>query len=312
MANIVSGAYDALKSFAKQRELESNLRDSYKFADRRNKADTVVIILAGYKRPLWPKVFSRLERAMPDNVDVCVMTAGLFDQDLSDMSERNGWSYLSTRTNDVSLVQNVAISLHPHAKTLVKIDEDIFVTTNTLSDTLAHYHHLRAAGIVDAGFVSPMLNVNGVCYRPLLTQLELLEAFEAQFGVARIATLGIAATDDAAAARWIWERTAPLEQTVARLRRTQGPGLLTPVQFSIGLVVMPRDFWETIGYLPVKRHMLAMKKSTLGADEERICRMATFLARPGVVCEHALAGHFSFGRQYQGMLKFFEERPDLF
>ena len=59
-----------------------------------------------------------------------------------------------------------------------------------------------------------MLNVNGVCYRPLLKILGLLEAYEARFGVARIAAVGVAATDNVDAARWIWEHTSPLEDTI--------------------------------------------------------------------------------------------------
>jgi hypothetical protein len=241
-----------------------------------------------------------------------VVPAGKFDQTLADMSERNNWSYLSTKTNDVSLVQNVAINLHKNAKTIVKIDEDVFVTPDTIRDTLAYFREVCAGGIVNPGFVSPMLNINGVCHRPLMKQLELLEAYESRFGVARIGTLGSAATDSAEAARWIWENTLPLEVTAKKLRRTQTPELMTPVQFSIGLIVFKRSFWEEIGYFPVRRHLLALKMTTFGADEEHICKMATYLSRPGVICEHAFAGHFSFHRQYQGMLEFLKERPESF
>jgi hypothetical protein len=145
-----------------------------------------------------------------------------------------------------------------------------------------------------------------------LKQLGLLEEFEAKFGVARITTLGAPLTDSAEAARWMWEKTAPLEKTVLKLKRTAEPELMAPVQFSIGLIVMERAFWEEIGFYPVRRHMLMMKKSTLGADEEYLCRMATFHARPVVICQHALAGHFSFGRQYAGMLDLLTEHPEYF
>ena len=202
-------------------------------------------------------------------------------------------------------------SIHPDATQIVKVDEDIFVTADTIKDCMDYYAEVKSSGIANPAFVAPMININGICYRPLLKQLELLEEFEAKFGVARITNLGAPLTDNAEAARWMWQKTAPLEETVTKLARATEP-LLTPVQFSIGLIVMERAFWEEIGYFPVKRHMLMMKKSTLGADEEYLCRMATFFGRPGVICQHAFAGHFSFGRQYAGMLELLTEHPEYF
>jgi len=310
--SIISDVYNSGKKIFKDWQRQSNLSDGHRFINRSQGAETLVIVLAGYKQPLWPFVFPRLQRAMPSNVDVCIMSAGKFDDELDQLCTRNNWSYLGTVTNDVSLVQNVAINLHPKARKIVKIDEDMFLTVNTISDCIAYYDEVKAGGIADPAFVAPMININGVCYRPLLKRLGLLEEFEKTFGIGRISTLGVPVTDDAAAARWVWERTAPLENTVAKLQRSAEPSLMAPVQFSIGMIVMERSFWETFDYFPVKRHMLAMKKSTLGADEEYLCRMATFHARPVVICEHALAGHFSFGRQYAGMLELLAARPDYF
>ncbi|CAL4869823.1 hypothetical protein MMA231_04115 (plasmid) [Asticcacaulis sp. MM231] len=310
--SLVGQIYGSAKKVFKDRERQSNLRDTYKFVDRKKDSDTVVIVLAGYKQPLYPFVFPRLHAAMPEGVDVCVMSAGKHDPDLEDLCQRHSWSYLATSTNDVSLVQNVATSLHPKATQIVKIDEDMFVTRDTIRDCIAYYAEVKASGIANPAFVAPMININGVCYRPLLKQLGLLEEFEAKFGVARITTLGAPLTDSAEAARWMWEKTAPLEKTVQRLKHTAEPELMAPVQFSIGMIVMERAFWEEIGFYPVRRHMLMMKKSTLGADEEYLCRMATFHARPVVICQHALAGHFSFGRQYAGMLDLLTEHPEYF
>ena len=101
--------YDGMKQFSVGRQRKSNLRDAYQFKDRKRGSSTLVIVLAGYKQPLWPHVFPRLESAMPEGVDVCIMSAGKFDAQLDQLCEKNGWSYLATKTNDVSLVQNVAI-----------------------------------------------------------------------------------------------------------------------------------------------------------------------------------------------------------
>lgn len=311
--NLATMAYRIAKRVAEDRSRRSNVRDTYSFDDRGRGQEVLVILLAGYKPPLWPHVFHRLRNGVPDNADVCVVSAGRFDKSLRELCDGYGWSYLATKTNDVSLVQNVATHLHPRAEQIVKIDEDVFVTPNTIVKMLQYAHDVRTSGIVSPAFIAPMLNVNGVCYRPLLETLGLLEEFEAEFGTARIATLGIPVTDDSAAARWMWERTSPLEETEARLRSTgRMPGLMSPVQFSIGIIVVERAFWSEIGFYPVKRHALAMGESTLGADEEYLCRMAIHFGRPMMICEKAIAGHFSFGRQYQGMLELLKERPELF
>lgn len=310
--SLASDFYETGKSIVKAQQRKSNCSDKYRFVDRRNNASTVAIILAGYKQPLWPFVFARLKRGLPSDIDVCVMSAGRDDPALDEICAANGWSYLATRTNDVSLVQNVAIVLHPAADLIVKIDEDMFVTEKTIIDTIDYHGEVKRSGIANPAFVAPTINVNGVCYRPLLEKLGLLEEFESRFGVARVACIGVPITDDPEAARWMWEKTAPLEVTVEKLPRTSRIDFMAPVQFSIGLIVIERTFWEQIGLHPVKRHMLALKKSTLGADEEYLCRMAMFHSRPIVVCPHALAGHFSFGRQYAGMLSLLSSHPEYF
>jgi hypothetical protein len=304
--------YDGLKQAVAHLQRWSNHHDRYRFENRAGGRTTLVLVLAGYKRPLWPYVFPRLSRGLPDGADVCVVSPGRDDSDLSELAARHGWSYLATRTNDVCLAQNIGLRLHPAAVLIVKMDEDMFVTARTVADCLAYYRHLEDGGIVRPGAVAPMINVNGVCTRHLLRRLDLLPAFEAAFGIAPVATTGTPATTDAAAARWLWSRTAPLEDTLAKLAGESEPSLMAPVQFSIGLVVFARSFWEAIGSFPVRRHQLLTGRTTLGADEEHFCRMAMAQARPVVICQHALAGHFAFGPQYAGMLDLLAEHPDYF
>ena len=67
----------------------------------------------------------------------------------------NYWSYLAIKTNDVSLVQNVAINLHKSAETIVKIDEDIFVAPDTIRDTVAYFHDVCASGLLTRDLSRP-------------------------------------------------------------------------------------------------------------------------------------------------------------
>ena len=304
--------YTITKNVAKSVRDRSNLSDRFKFESRSNAASGVVIVLAGYKQPLWPFVFPRLVAAVPEGFDVCVMSAAKYDKTLSELCQAHKWSYLSTATNDVALIQNIAINLHPCAQKIIKMDEDIFVTSSTLVDLLAYAESVRARGIFNPSIISPLINVNGFCYRRILEKMGLLEEYESIFGTAAIATLGIKATDDAEAAKWLWRRTTPLEQFAEIMRSRPAVDLLSPVQFSIGLFLMEREFWQEIGYFQVRRLRIAFKKNTLGGDEEFLCRQAMFNARPISVCESAVAGHFSFGRQYKGMLDLLAAEPEMF
>jgi hypothetical protein len=309
--SLSSRAYGLLKTGALAAQTYSKLHDRITFDDRRNGARVVVIMLAGYKPELWPLVFPRLKAAIPE-ADVCLVSPGLRSEELSDLCRREGWSYLSTATNDVSLAQNVCLRLHDQAELIIKLDEDIFVLPDTISTLLAEYRRIKLEGKVNPGFVAPMIPLNGFCYRYLLEMLALLDEYEAQFGRARIATAGIPLQGNPAAARWIWERTAPLERLAARLQGMERRELLSPIQFSIGLIAFERGFWEQIGYFAVPRHKIVARMSTLGGDEACLCTAAMIHSRPIVVTTATVAGHFSFGPQYAAMSALLKSRPAIF
>lgn len=268
-------------------------------------------MLAGYKPDLWPFVIPRFRAALADS-DVCLVSPGKHSAAIAELCRREGWSYLATSTNDVSLAQNVCYHLHDRARMIVKLDEDMFLLPDTITALLAEYRAIKSEGMFDPGFVAPMIPLNGFCYRHLLEMLGLLDGYERNFGTARIATAGLAIQQDPAAARWLWERTAPLAHTAATLASLERKRLPCPIQFSIGLIAFERSFWEQIGYLPVHRRRLLTGISTLGGDEAFICCRALEMSRPAIITTVALAGHFSFGPQYAGLKSLLDARPDLF
>jgi hypothetical protein len=289
----------------------SRLHDRFQFDDRRNNARVLVCMLAGYKQDLWRFVMPRFRVALPE-ADICIVTPGKRSEVLAELCRQHGWSYLTTATNDVSLAQNVCYRLHDAADMIVKLDEDMFLLPDTISRVLDEYAALKQEGVVNPGFVAPMIPLNGFCYRHLLQMLGCLPEYEAIFGIARLATSGLPVHNDPAAARWIWQHTAPLAATAMRLANMDRKRLLCPIQFSIGLIAFERAFWELISYLPVYRRRLLIGLNTLGGDEAYICSCAVEMSRPGVVTTAACAGHFSFGLQYPGMMKLLDEHPRLF
>ena len=112
--------------------------NKYKFEDRSNNRDTLCIILAGYKEFTWDIVFNRINEFSEKNMDICIVSSGLYNDKLSKIAKKNGWSYLSTKRNSVAIAQNTVIKLFPNANYIYKLDEDIFITKNffkTLKET---------------------------------------------------------------------------------------------------------------------------------------------------------------------------------
>jgi hypothetical protein len=307
----LSKIYGTLKKGLTSADVYSRLHDRVVFDDRRTGAAVVVCMLAGYESDLWRFVMPRFRAALPE-ADVCIISPGLRHDRLAELCRRQKWSYLSTATNDVALAQNVCFRLHDRAKMIVKLDEDMFLLPDTITKLLTAHRDIKVEGVVDPGFVAPMIPLNGFCYRHLLEMLGLLDEYEAEFGRARLATSGLAVHNDPAAARWIWERTAPLAATAERLDALPPRVLLCPIQFSIGLIAFERRFWEQIGYFAVHRSRLLAGLGTLGSDEAYLCARAMEMSRPAVVTTSCLAGHFSFGPQYAGLKALLDEQPELF
>jgi hypothetical protein len=311
---ITSQAYGAVKRAVRAADTYSKFWDRVTFEDRHHGSPVLVTVLVGYKPDLWPFVMPRLKAAlavMPE-ADVCLVSPGKRDEALSALCASEAWSYLATATNDVSLAQNICFKRHTAAELIVKLDEDMFLLPGSIRDLVSEYRRIKAEGQVDPGFVAPMIPLNGFCYRPLLRALDLLGEYERRFGTAQLGTSGLAVHTDHAAARWIWEQTAPLESLPDRLGAMPVDDLLSPIQFSIGMIVFERSFWEQFGYFNVARRKLLAGMSTLGGDESHICTAAMVLARPIVVTTRTAAGHFSFGGQYAAMIELMRSNPTLF
>jgi len=286
-------------------------RDHHCFDDRSRKSKVLICFMAGYKPELWQYAMPRFSAAATQG-DICLVTPGLRSDDLRKHCRTEGWSYLGTAVPDVSLAQNLCYQLHPYASMFVKVDEDMFLLPDTITKLLSQYHAIKADGVVDLGFIAPMMPLNGICYRPLLEMLGLLGDFEHRFGKARSAHAGLPIQDDPKTARWIWEKTAPLSATAEKLGRKPPVHLPCSIRLNIGMIAFERKFWRDVGYLPVNRRRLGAGLTTQGADEEHICGKAVTLSRPGVVTTAALAGHFAFNAQYESMLKLLKRRPKLF
>lgn len=280
----------------------------YSFEDRSSGSDSMLIVLAGYKPDLWEAVFGRLAKFLPAGIDVCVATSGRTDERLRALCAENHWSYLSTGRNNISLIQNMAIRLHPSAQWIYKMDEDVFLTEGVLERMKAAYGQASGRLSAEVGFVSPLLPINGYGHVKLLRKLGLEAAWEDRFGKLMF-TEGLQRhtqiLKNPEAARFMWGETDPRLADIDELGRflAAQPEELTacPYRYSIGLILFARKTWMDMGAFGVDA-----AGSNLGLDEEQFCQYCVLQAKAMVVVENAVAGHFSYGPQTAAMLEYFK------
>ncbi len=271
------------------------------------------MVLAGYKEPIWDDVFARLKAYVPDNVDVCVLSSGLFNEKLNVICEENNWSYLSTKKNQLCYIQNLAIELHPNAEWIYKIDEDIFLTQGFFEKLMETWVYVEKNTDASPSIIAPLINVNGYTYVRLLDKCVLRDAFISRFGDIKYSS-GIEhhkwIRDSEDFARYMWgseeKKLADIDGLTQKLSSEEPSMSYCPVRFSIGAILFRRDFWDEMEGFPVD------SGSGLGVDEESICWFAMNNSRPIVINENVVVGHLGFGPQTDAMMKYYRQNPALF
>lgn len=294
------------------------LASGHHFIDRSKGSDKLCIILAGYKEPLWDIVFKRLSTFVPNDVDVCIMTSGLENERLMAIAEQHGWSYLSTEVNHLSLVQNVAIDLHPHAKWIYKMDEDMFLTKGFFEGLLSTYQQLESDSLYRPAFVSPLINVSCYGHLRLLDKLDLIDDFRATGYTDMKYSDGLhhnrRVIENPMVAEYLWGGTHEVLRDIDALtEKFSRDGLnysICPVRYSIGAILFTRDAWNEFGRFPIT---FVGGDYGLGDDEEHICNYACFTGRVMVVDENLLVGHLGYGGvQTKHMIEYFKNHRDQF
>ena len=284
----------------------------YKFEDRSKGSKTLCIILSGYKEFLWDKVFERIERFSNDEMDICIVSSGLYSNRLSEIAKRNNWSYISTKKNSVCLAQNMALKLFPNADYIYKLDEDIFITKNYFKALKETYDEVQENGDYHVGFVAPLIPINGYGHLNLLKKLDLVDYYNEHFEKAVYAAgPDRMIENNAEVAKFFWggdeEGKFPhIDDLDEFLNNSSFSYSSCPVKFSIGAILFHRKLWEEMPYFRVD-----ITKG-MGVDERQICSHCVLASKAMIISENTCVGHLSFGMQNEGMKKYFEEHPERF
>lgn len=263
----------------------------HQFTDRRKGMDKALFILSGYKPSLWDHVFDRVKRFLPDDIEVCICSSGLFDKSLDAIASQNNWSYLSTDTNSVTLIQNIVYSVYDGCTWFYKMDEDIFLTRGSLEKLFNAYGKAADTMPYHIGIIAPLIPLNEYGYRFILQKYGCMEDFENRYGKAYFGGDGkIINTPDVAPYMWGKYGTIPaIDEIMADFDTEEFSVCAT--RFNIGLILFHKSFWEEMGGFTVSG------SKDLGTDEEEICAWCAVYSKAIIVTHEVVVGHFAFGPQ---------------
>ena len=282
-----------------------NFSGRHRFVYRGKSSRRLLLIVAGFKKDLWPHTLERIVRQVPATIDVCLVLPGTVVPELEDFASSHSWSLMVTHGNKLALAQNLAIKCHPSAEWIYKLDEDIFIGENYFYGLEECWNQVERENRFDIGIVAPLLNVNGYSSRILLDEMGHTQNFVGKFGVAKQACMNTPFWFNPLAAEYLWDLCKPFDETVHRIFRSNRDYSVCPFRFSIGAFMMQRSFWDNMQGFTVAR------AAELGAEEEDLCAACSAQSRVIIVCHYVLAGHLSFGPQTQHMLQILKSRDDL-
>lgn len=283
----------------------------FELDDRKKDRKDLLVILAGYKEILWESIFERLIAFVPKEIDVCIVTSGLVNEELRALCERQQWSYMSTGRNNVSLAVNMVIWNHPKAKYIYKMDEDIFLTEGvfeTLKDT---YLRIQRGGRYEVGFVTPLIPVNGYGHVRLLEIFDAADLWEERFGTLKYTnnTHHKNICENPQTARFMWGEENPgladLDRMQKTLQEREFQYSVCPIRYSIGFILFRRSNWIHMGGFPVLQ-------GNMGVDEEAVCQYCMIQSKAMVVAENAVVGHLAYGPQNKEMEKYYHAHKEKF
>lgn len=304
------GIYKKLKRVKDNYLYKKELTYINHFYNRSQNNKYLCIVLAGYKEFAYNAVFFRLKKYIMNDMDVCVVSSGIHSERLKKICEENGWSYLSVKKNNVCLVQNIALKLHPKAQYIFKLDEDVFITKNYFNNMIKAYNHSKKGDYIP-GIVAPLLLINGYSHLRILKKLNLENVYEERFEKPKYAAgQERQIQSNPEVAKFMWGATGEVPQLDKLNEMFMNNPLeekACPVRFSIGAILFNRSLWENMDHFKVDKNGPGM-----GDDENQICYHCMSSSRPILVSENVVVGHLSFGQQNEAMKKYFLENEDDF
>ncbi len=308
------GIYDNIKNFFNNKKRKKRYKQciskKIKFENRIQNKDKVCLILAGYKPFLYEIIFKRVKKFANEDIEVCILSSGLYSEELSYIAKENNWSYLSQKENNVSKIQNTAINLYKNAKYIYKLDEDIFITKNYFETLMKTMEDSEKNGEYQVGFVAPTIPINGFGNLEILKKFGLVETYTQMFEKPKYAAgrnRMIEINPEVAKFFWGNKDFLPnIDKMNEIVQKDSLSYIACPIRFSIGAIMFKRTFWEEMNMFDVT------KGNGMGRDEEQICKYCMLNSKAIIVSKNSIVGHLGFKNQNKEMKKYFLNNRKLF
>lgn len=301
----------------KQRRL---IARNYIFDNRSHNSENLLLIVAGFQEFYWDTVFGRVSKnckQFEESMDVCVCVPCGENKGGEDVlnnirkrCEEKGWSLVYLYDDLLAQAQNTAIMLHPHAKWIYKIDEDIILSDYYFSKLKRGYSLAERCLFAQIGFVTPLINLNAACFPYFLETIGKKNEMRELFGDVHIRypkEVGDPVHRSCDFARWIWEQSTPFD-TISKKVEDYNKGKIfqANIRLSIGAILFTREYWQSIGYFDVA-YIGAM-----GVEEVQMNSFSFNNMQAIAIVGDTFAGHLGFGSQKQECKDFYEKNKHLF
>ncbi|MCJ0593443.1 hypothetical protein MMJ50_12345 [Enterococcus cecorum] len=288
---------DYIKSLKNTNEKKRRLNSKYTFINNSKKSKDLCIILSGYSNYLWEAVFGRIYKYAPKDLDICIVSSGIYSEELMKIAQKNGWSYVSTKRNQLCIAQNIAISLFPEAENVYKLDEDMFVTKEFFSDMKKVYEHAMTKSRYDVGFVSPLTPINAYGYIRLLEKIGKIDIYDktiekAIYGGSEDKGSSFLKNKEVPNFLNSIEELSDIDELSAFLNSQPMEYYPCPVRYNIGAIYFKRKVWEDMGMFSVP-----IGGCGLGVDESDLCAYCICNSKTMMISENSAVAHFCYGAQ---------------
>jgi hypothetical protein len=264
------------------------------------------MVVCGYKPELWPFTLERVRLYVDLNhVDVVIIAPGVNNLELDLIAAANGWSYLRTLSNKLSLAQNLVLATFKKASWVYKIDEDIFINSYFIDGLFNCYNFVLSEGKYLPGMIVPKLNVNGFSYLRILDQCKKTDEYFEKFQEIKSACTNVKIHYSAEAAKYLWDLTFAFD-LLSKQPSSFCEYVTIPHRFSIGAFLVKRELIENMGFFNVTFD------GVLGEEEVQICNFCQSNSFPIIMADSVFAGHFAFGPQHSEMLKYLVSNKSKF
>ena len=278
---------------------------NYGFDDRSRGKEYLCYILAGYEPELWQCTLTRIASYYDERVDVCLVSSGKYDEKLDQIATINGWSYLYTDKNQVCFAQNKVLELHPLAKYVIKMDEDMFIGEDFFDMMISGYNDVRKNGEYRINFVVPVIPLNCNGYVSYLDTINKKAEYEGRFGRAYrnrfSAIFSVAET-----AEYLWDTMTTFDEMAKRFSSEKG-WRICDCYFNIGCIMYSRERWLLMGKWPEKEN-----DNGMGTDEKTIYDDGVEKDLSVYELKNVLVGHLAFGHQKSKMMDYFRNNRRKF